>query len=40
MTDKLIENNQVVVMGTIVSDFTYSHEILMAENLYLFKIYF
>ena len=27
MTDKVIENNQVVIMGEIVSDFTYSHEI-------------
>ncbi len=27
MTDKVMENNQVVVMGTIVSEFRYSHEI-------------
>ena len=27
MTDKVIENNQVTVMGEIVSDFTFSHEI-------------
>lgn len=27
MTDKVIENNQVTVMGEIVSRFTYSHEI-------------
>ena len=27
MTDKVIENNQVTVMGEVVSDFSYSHEI-------------
>jgi len=27
MTDKVIENNQVTIMGEIVSKFTYSHEI-------------
>jgi len=27
MTDKVIENNQVTVMGEIISDFTFSHEI-------------
>ncbi|MDR0949903.1 MAG: single-stranded DNA-binding protein, partial [Lachnospiraceae bacterium] len=27
MTDKVIENNQVTVMGEIVGDFTYSLEI-------------
>lgn len=27
MTDKVMENNQVVVVGTIVSEFKYSHEI-------------
>ena len=27
MTDKVIENNQVVIMGEIVSDFVFSHEI-------------
>ena len=37
MTDKLIENNQVVVMGTIVSDFTYSHEIF-GEGFYMVDI--
>jgi len=26
MTDKVIENNQVTVMGEIVSDFSYSPE--------------
>lgn len=37
MTDKLIENNQVVVMGTIVSDFTYSHEIF-GEGFYMVDV--
>ena len=37
MTDKLIENNQGVVMGTIVSDFTYSHEIF-GEGFYMVDI--
>ena len=27
MTDKVIENNQVVIMGEIVSRFEFSHEI-------------
>ena len=27
MTDKVIENNQVTVMGEVVSNFSYSHEI-------------
>ena len=27
MTEKVIENNQVTIMGEIVSEFTYSHEI-------------
>ena len=26
MTDKVIENNQVTVMGEVVSNFSYSHE--------------
>ena len=33
MTDKVIENNQVVIMGKIISDFTYSHEIF-TEGFY------
>ena len=37
MTDKLIENNQVVVMGTIVSGFTYSHEIF-GEGFYMVDV--
>ncbi len=34
MTDKVIENNQVTVMGEIVSDFSFSHEIF-GEGFYL-----
>lgn len=34
MTDKVIENNQVNVMGKIASDFTYSHEIY-GEGFYM-----
>ena len=33
MTDKVIENNQVVIMGKIISDFVYSHEIF-GEGFY------
>ncbi len=34
MTDKVIENNQVTVMGEIVSNFSFSHEIF-GEGFYL-----
>ena len=34
MTDKVIENNQVMVIGKIISDFTYSHEIF-GEGFYM-----
>lgn len=34
MTDKVMENNQVTVMGEIVSDFTFSHEIF-GEGFYM-----
>ena len=37
MTDKVIENNQVTVMGEIVSDFGFSHEIF-GEGFYLVDI--
>ncbi|MCM1569353.1 MAG: single-stranded DNA-binding protein [Roseburia sp.] len=37
MTDKVIENNQVTVMGEIVSDFTYSHEIY-GEGFYMVDV--
>ena len=37
MTDKVIENNQVVIMGEIVSDFTFSHEIY-GEGFYMVDV--
>ena len=37
MTDKLIENNQVTVMGEIVSDFNFSHEIF-GEGFYMVNV--
>lgn len=37
MTDKVIENNQVVIMGEIISDFTYSHEIF-GEGFYMVDV--
>ncbi len=37
MTDKVIENNQVVIMGKIVSDFTYSHSIF-GEGFYMVDV--
>lgn len=37
MTDKVIENNQVVIMGEIVSDFVYSHEIF-GEGFYMVDV--
>lgn len=37
MTDKTMENNQVVIMGTIVSGFTYSHEIF-GEGFYMVDV--
>ena len=37
MTDKVIENNQVVIMGRIVSNFTYSHEIF-GEGFYMVDV--
>lgn len=37
MTDKVIENNQVTIMGEIVSDFSYSHEIF-GEGFYMVDI--
>ncbi len=37
MTDKVIENNQVVIMGEIVSDFIYSHEIF-GEGFYMVDV--
>lgn len=37
MTDKVIENNQVVMMGEIVSKFVYSHEIF-GEGFYMVEV--
>ena len=37
MVDKVIENNQVIIMGEIVDDFTYSHEIF-GEAFYMVTI--
>ncbi|EOS32734.1 MAG: single-stranded DNA-binding protein [Kineothrix sp.] len=37
MTDKVIENNQVVIMGEIVSDFAFSHEIF-GEGFYMVDV--
>jgi primosomal replication protein N len=37
MTDKVIENNQVTVMGEIISDFTFSHEIF-GEGFYMVDV--
>ena len=37
MTDKVIENNQVAVMGEIVSDFQFSHEIF-GEGFYMIDV--
>ena len=37
MSDKIIENNQVTVIGTVVSEFTYSHEVF-GEGFYMVDI--
>ena len=37
MTDKIIENNQVSIMGKIVSGFAYSHEVF-GEGFYMVDI--
>ncbi len=37
MTDKVIENNQVVIMGEIVSDFQFSHAIF-GEGFYMIDV--
>ena len=34
MSDKIIENNQVTVIGEVVSEFTYSHEVF-GEGFYM-----
>ena len=37
MSDKIIENNQVTVIGTVVTAFTYSHEVF-GEGFYMVDI--
>ncbi len=37
MTDKVMENNQVTIMGEIISDFTFSHEIY-GEGFYMVEV--
>jgi single-stranded DNA-binding protein len=37
MTDKVIENNQVVIMGEIIGDFEFSHEIF-GEGFYMVDV--
>ena len=37
MSDKIIENNQVTVIGTVVTEFTYSHEVF-GEGFYMVDI--
>ncbi len=37
MTDKIFENNQVTLVGEIVSDFTFSHEVY-GEGFYMVEI--
>ena len=34
MVDQVIENNQVTVMGEVVSNFSYSHEIVWGRILH------
>ena len=37
MSDKVIENNQVIIMGEIISDFQFSHEIF-GEGFYMVEV--
>lgn len=37
MSDKIIENNQVTIMGEIISDFTFSHEVF-GEGFYMVDV--
>ena len=37
MTDKVIENNQVIIMGKVIGDFTFSHEIF-GEGFYMLDV--
>ena len=37
MSDKIIENNQVTVIGSVASEFTYSHEVF-GEGFYMVEV--
>ena len=37
MADKMFENNQVTIMGEIVSDFVFSHEVY-GEGFYMVEV--
>ena len=37
MSDKIIENNQVTIMGEVASKFTYSHEVF-GEGFYMVDV--
>ena len=37
MADKIIENNQVSIMGQIISQFTFSHQVF-GEGFYLIDV--
>ena len=37
MADKIFENNQVSILGTIISDFRYSHEVY-GEGFYMVDV--
>ena len=37
MSDKIIENNQVTIMGEVVSGFTFSHEVF-GEGFYMVDV--
>ena len=38
MSDKIIENNQVTVIGEVVSEFIYSHEVLERAFIWLISV--
>ena len=37
MSDKIIENNQVTIMGEVASQFTFSHEVF-GEGFYMVEV--
>ena len=37
MSDKIIENNQVTIMGEVASEFTFSHEVF-GEGFYMVEV--